>query len=102
MSERVIEDIRQRQGRADCFNEHFPAYGPCSACGDGDTNLEYHNHEPRKIRVTMNLDHLRQRMTEFIREVSPDDPTAYTIPFETYLQWELRQRQEKMNAQTTQ
>lgn len=21
-------------------------YGPCSACGDGDTALKYHNHEP--------------------------------------------------------
>jgi hypothetical protein len=52
---------------------------------------------PLKLAIVINLDHLRQRMAQFIEEVSPDDPTAYTIPFETYLQWELKQ-QENDNA----
>lgn len=49
-----------------------------------------------KMAIAINLDHLRQRMARFVAEVSPHDPTAYTIPFETYLQWE--QRQEDRNA----
>jgi hypothetical protein len=51
-----------------------------------------------KLAIVINLDHLRQRMAQFVAEVSPHDPTAYTIPFETYLQWEQRQQQENTNA----
>lgn len=51
-----------------------------------------------KLAIVINLDHLRARMAQFVTEVSPDDPTAYTIPFETYLQWEQRQQQEDTNA----
>lgn len=88
MSDRIITNIRERLS------------GPCSACGDGDTDLRYHNHEPRKLAIVINLDHLRQRMATFVAEVAPHDPTAYTIPFETYLQWERRQRQEGINGST--
>lgn len=49
---------------------------------------------PPRLAIIIDLDHLRQRMTQFVTEVSPDDLTAYTIPFETYLQWEMRQREE--------
>lgn len=48
---------------------------------------------PPKLAIVIDLDHLRQRMVQFVAEVSPHDPTAYTIPFETYLQWERRQRE---------
>lgn len=51
-----------------------------------------------KLAITIDLDQLRQRMAQFVAAVAPDDPTAYTIPFETYLQWELRQRQEHGHA----
>jgi hypothetical protein len=125
----VVEDLR-RKGllpvESDCLNSRYPEYGPCSACGDGDMNLQHHSHEPKnqpcwygpngaghtfdhgadtcrcgnvrrspKQGIVIDLDHLRQRMAQFVTEVSPHDPTAYTIPFEIYLQWEMRQRQEK-------
>jgi hypothetical protein len=51
-----------------------------------------------KLAIVMNLDHLRTRMAQFVAEVAPNDPTAYTVPFETYLQWEQRQQQENINA----
>ncbi len=54
----------------------------------------------RKLAIVINLGHLRQRMAQFVADVSPDDPTAYTIPFETYLQWERRQ-QEDINGSTS-
>jgi hypothetical protein len=53
---------------------------------------------PLKLAIVINLDHLRARMAQFVAEVAPNDPTAYTVPFETYLQWEQRQQQENINA----
>lgn len=30
-----------------------PPLGPCSACGDGDVAMEYHNHEPLPASYTV-------------------------------------------------
>lgn len=53
---------------------------------------------PAKTAIIIDLDHLRNLMAEFVRECAPDDPLAYTIPFETFLQW-LRKK-ERGNATT--
>ena len=50
-----------------------------------------------KIGIIIDLDRLRSRMAQFVAEVSPHDPLGYTVPFETYLQWEMRQRQENVD-----
>jgi hypothetical protein len=52
-----------------------------------------HREARREIATPPNLDRLRARMAQFVTEVAPHDPTAYTIPFETYLQWEWRQQE---------
>jgi hypothetical protein len=54
---------------------------------------------PPKLAIAIDLNHLRQRMALFVAEVSPHDPTAYTIPFEVYLQWEMNQQKEKTNGE---
>lgn len=45
-----------------------------------------------QVGIVIDLDHLRDLMAQFVAEVSPDDPTAYTIPFETFLQWAQRKK----------
>ena len=50
LSERCCADIAQRAAKilsgAQPISEHakLPIDRPCSACGDGDTEMEYHDH----------------------------------------------------------
>jgi hypothetical protein len=104
-----------------CLNLRYPEYGPCSTHGHepgkrpcwygpsgaghtfdhgADTCRCGNVRRSQKQGIVIDLDHLRQRMAQFVAEVSPHDPTAYTIPFETYLQWEMRQQREKTNAKS--
>lgn len=64
----VVEDLRDKgllPPESDCLNARYPEYGPCSPCGDGDTDLRYHNHEPKKQAIVIPLDELQRLITEY-------------------------------------
>lgn len=73
--------------------------GPCSACGDGDTAMEYHNHEPLQRSYT--LGELRDLTQLFLNDmqgrghVTTYGPESLTDwKFETFLQWLARRERE--------
>ena len=54
---------------------------------------------PPKLAIAINLDDLRDLMRQFMSEVVTDnDNNIYAWPFETFLQWLRRKRQETANA----
>lgn len=80
-------------------------YGPCSACGDGDTAQRYHKHYgPRAVpsSPSYTLGELRSSMEEFLNDMKTrghatvfgsDSLTDWK--FETYLQWLAKREQGK-------
>lgn len=75
----------------------------CEQCGDIFTDKGLTRHKQVKHQATtttktaivIDLIRLRELMADFILEVSPDDPTAYSVPFETFLRWLQRKKQER-------
>lgn len=81
----------------------FP--GPYSACGDGDTALNYHGHDdwvqplPAKTAIVADLDHLQQLVDQYLASQPEDSAAGLRKLFVTdFISW-IRQREENTNAE---
>lgn len=72
----------------------FSRYGPCSACGDGDTAMVYHTHGPRPKSYT--LDDLEQLAREFItqQQHQSEYPTRLQLVLSLFIQWARKREKE--------
>lgn len=73
----------------------FEGNAKVCSCGGEDWFGNKLQPAPTKTAIVIDLVRLRELMADFVLEVSPDDPTAYSIPFETFLRWLQRKQQEK-------
>lgn len=65
--------------------------GPCSACGDGDTAMRYHNHEIQPKSYT--LAELEQLTDEYVAKVAePDSLVDWRMS--DFIAWLKRQEKE--------
>lgn len=66
-------------------------HGPCSPCGDGDTALEYHTHEPSSPSYT--LKEIEALAHEFIGEPEIDNYERRLL-LSVFVQWLARRERE--------
>ena len=83
-----------------CLNTRYPEYGPCSPCGDGDTELRYHSHEPKKQAIVIPLDELQRLINEYCDLKAGDSTDGLRRLFLKGFMDHLRAK-EHTNAQTT-
>lgn len=64
---------------------------PCSPCGDGDTAMRYHNHDPLPRSYT--LDEIKLLAMEFVDDDSADNFERQLL-LSVFIEW-LQQREKE-------
>lgn len=72
-------------------NNRYKGYDPCSACGDGDTALRYHTHDPLPKSYT--LDDLTRLAAEWITE-QEGDVEMLKWTFSIFIEWARKRERE--------
>lgn len=66
--------------------------GPCSACGDGDTAMKYHDHKPQPSRYT--VDEITKLAKQFAHEGKIDNMEG-ALAIGIFLAWLAKREQGK-------
>lgn len=68
-------------------------YGPCSACGDGDTAMKYHNHEPSPRSYTVGQ--MKDYADRFVRLNPVRNDLTPELCLSIFLAWLAKREQGK-------
>lgn len=92
----IITDIEHYQSHARRKSYKGPINEPCSACGDGDTAMKYHDHDPPSPSYTLaELEALAKHFDTALRL-----GTVEQLALSTFLAWLASREKERESNET--
>lgn len=89
----IITDIEHYQSHARRKPYKGPINEPCSACGDGDTAMEYHDHDP--LLPSYTLADLERLGREYGDEcLVQEDSTIEALVMSHFVRWLAKKERE--------